>query len=337
MAPYFLHNLIPRREARAHSRPLLTVLASLTWIQWAMLFSGYVNVLFQHSQPPHSIHHFRWLAWACDAIDFFSVSLSVISLTKQFDRSTTKIVGIRFYIYIVLVLTITIYRQLLSPSPYFSVLLVLWASIPPSFFAFPPLIHSFPGRLRRPIRPFRSEMASSLQPHPRLHPRTRSWFCSNILPIPCSPLSVWYWNGRHLGSRSGHRPRKSSCWSPWYCEWFPPTRICSWLSHCGYYQSFLGSDGIGWVESAVLDRVRHFIVRSGCQGGTPGEWSFLESENSREGPWNGHKSENQSFHQWNQGHVEEALATLHLRSTAYDRFISLFFSGVGPFCWLVHF
>ncbi|KAF8803096.1 MFS general substrate transporter [Phlegmacium glaucopus] len=73
MAPYFLQNVIPRREARANSKPLLSVLASLTWIQWAMLLSG-------------------WLAWACDAIDFFSVSLSVTSLQKLFGfSSSTKI------------------------------------------------------------------------------------------------------------------------------------------------------------------------------------------------------------------------------------------------------
>ncbi|CDO76237.1 hypothetical protein BN946_scf184900.g1 [Trametes cinnabarina] len=72
MAPYFLRNLIPRREARAHDRPLLQVLASLTWIQWGHFWSG-------------------WLAWTCDAIDFFSVSLSVSRLQTQFGRSTHDI------------------------------------------------------------------------------------------------------------------------------------------------------------------------------------------------------------------------------------------------------
>ncbi|KAH8981881.1 MFS general substrate transporter [Lactarius akahatsu] len=68
MAPYFFRNLVPRREARAqNSRPLLEVLRSLTWVQWAQFFSG-------------------WLAWTCDAIDFFSVSLSVTRLQKQFDK-----------------------------------------------------------------------------------------------------------------------------------------------------------------------------------------------------------------------------------------------------------
>ncbi|KAF8812883.1 carboxylic acid transporter protein [Phlegmacium glaucopus] len=72
MAPYFVRNLVPRLETRADSKPLLSVMASLTFIQWAMVFSG-------------------WLAWTCDAIDFFSVSLSVTSLTKQFNRSTHDI------------------------------------------------------------------------------------------------------------------------------------------------------------------------------------------------------------------------------------------------------
>ncbi|KAF8876383.1 major facilitator superfamily domain-containing protein [Infundibulicybe gibba] len=72
MAPYFLRNLVPHREQRAAARPLLTVIATLTWIQWAHFFSG-------------------WLAWSCDAIDFFSVSLSVTQLQAQFGRSAHDI------------------------------------------------------------------------------------------------------------------------------------------------------------------------------------------------------------------------------------------------------
>ncbi|KAG6867380.1 hypothetical protein C0993_003534 [Termitomyces sp. T159_Od127] len=73
MAPYFLKNLVPRREQRAQARPLLQVLRSLTWVQWALFFSG-------------------WLAWTCDAIDFFSVSLSVSQLQAQFNKPTHTIV-----------------------------------------------------------------------------------------------------------------------------------------------------------------------------------------------------------------------------------------------------
>ncbi|TFK46144.1 MFS general substrate transporter [Heliocybe sulcata] len=72
MAPYFMRNLIPKRTQRAQGRPLLTVLASLTWVQWAQFFSG-------------------WLCWTCDAIDFFSVSLSVTHLEAQFSKPTSSI------------------------------------------------------------------------------------------------------------------------------------------------------------------------------------------------------------------------------------------------------
>jgi MFS transporter, SHS family, lactate transporter len=42
MAPYFVRNLIPRREARDDNRrPLLEVLRTITWVQWAQFFSGY--------------------------------------------------------------------------------------------------------------------------------------------------------------------------------------------------------------------------------------------------------------------------------------------------------
>ncbi|KAH8104753.1 carboxylic acid transporter [Cristinia sonorae] len=70
MAPRFLTNLVPRREKRQEGRPLLTVLATLTWVQWGHFWSG-------------------WLAWTCDAIDFFSVSLSVNNLAKQFGNRST--------------------------------------------------------------------------------------------------------------------------------------------------------------------------------------------------------------------------------------------------------
>ncbi|KAK0221270.1 carboxylic acid transporter [Armillaria fumosa] len=73
MAPYFLSNLIPQRQKTdEEARPLLTVLAGLSWIQWAHFFSG-------------------WLAWTCDAIDFFSVSLTVSRLAAQFGKQTSDI------------------------------------------------------------------------------------------------------------------------------------------------------------------------------------------------------------------------------------------------------
>lgn len=46
MAPYFLKNIIPRKEKREAARPLLTVLAGLTWVQWAHFFTGYVIQAF---------------------------------------------------------------------------------------------------------------------------------------------------------------------------------------------------------------------------------------------------------------------------------------------------
>ncbi|KAK7032643.1 hypothetical protein VNI00_012908 [Paramarasmius palmivorus] len=62
MAPYFIRNLVPKREARQNARPLMAVLLGLSW-----------------------------LAWTCDAIDFFSVSLSVSGLSKTFNKDNTDI------------------------------------------------------------------------------------------------------------------------------------------------------------------------------------------------------------------------------------------------------
>jgi hypothetical protein len=75
MAPYFLTNLIPRRETRQEGRPLLSVLAGLSFLQWAHYWTGY-------------------LAWTCDAIDFFAVSLSVSGLQESFGiNNAAKIVS----------------------------------------------------------------------------------------------------------------------------------------------------------------------------------------------------------------------------------------------------
>lgn len=72
MAPRFLRELIPRREKRAPSGGTLAALKSLTWVQSAQFWVG-------------------WLAWSCDAIDFFAVSLTVSSLAKQFDETVQNI------------------------------------------------------------------------------------------------------------------------------------------------------------------------------------------------------------------------------------------------------
>jgi MFS transporter, SHS family, lactate transporter len=46
MAPYFIRNLIPRRETRDENRrPLLEVLRTITWIQWAQFLSGYASFI----------------------------------------------------------------------------------------------------------------------------------------------------------------------------------------------------------------------------------------------------------------------------------------------------
>ncbi|KAH7345101.1 major facilitator superfamily domain-containing protein [Rhizoctonia solani] len=72
MAPTFIQNLIPRREKTEREESLFQTFRSLTFVQWALFFSG-------------------WLAWTCDAIDFFSVSLSVSRLQVAFNRSTSDL------------------------------------------------------------------------------------------------------------------------------------------------------------------------------------------------------------------------------------------------------
>ncbi|KAK7439773.1 hypothetical protein VKT23_017347 [Stygiomarasmius scandens] len=60
---------IPNRERAKRNTSLWKVLCSLTWLQWAHFISGF-------------------LAWSCDATDFYSVSLSLTSLSKKFGKDT---------------------------------------------------------------------------------------------------------------------------------------------------------------------------------------------------------------------------------------------------------
>jgi len=72
MAPYFLNNLIPKRDRSVHKRSFFEAAKTITPLQYAQFIAGY-------------------LAWTCDSIDFFSVSLSVTNLEKQFGRSAHDI------------------------------------------------------------------------------------------------------------------------------------------------------------------------------------------------------------------------------------------------------
>ncbi|KIJ48845.1 hypothetical protein M422DRAFT_162049, partial [Sphaerobolus stellatus SS14] len=73
---YFVTRLIPRRENSKDQKHILKALWDLSWTQWSMVFLG-------------------WLAWTCDAMDFFSVSLSLPTLSKPepvgFNRPTATL------------------------------------------------------------------------------------------------------------------------------------------------------------------------------------------------------------------------------------------------------
>ncbi|CCM06723.1 uncharacterized protein FIBRA_09017 [Fibroporia radiculosa] len=63
---------IPRREKSVDGQTLWAALCSLSWVQWGHFWCG-------------------WLAWICDSYDFFSVSLSVTNLEKQFSKPANSI------------------------------------------------------------------------------------------------------------------------------------------------------------------------------------------------------------------------------------------------------
>src|ERR1700734_1779976 len=65
----------------------------------------------------------RWLAWTCDAIDFFSVSLSVPPLETQFNRSahdiTTAITLTLLFRSVGAVSVAIFFCQIIQPSKYY--------------------------------------------------------------------------------------------------------------------------------------------------------------------------------------------------------------------------
>ena len=249
-------------------------------LEWASQFSRLGLTIRAHR------FDFRWLAWTCDGIDFFSVSLSVTSLGRQFNESPKSIVTGFFFFRHRALLTTSLWIDYRHHT-HFTFPFCWCCECRPSLSTH--VIHYFlSGHLWHPFRSFRQKMASSLQSHPHRHPWTWSRIRSNLFSIPCPPLSLWCWNGWYMGSRSSHCPRKSSCGSSWYRERSPPRRICNRLSFCSHHQSFLGSRSTSWVESIVLDCLWYFNVCGGSQGATSWEWALFASERGWESQWNGH-------------------------------------------------
>jgi SHS family lactate transporter-like MFS transporter len=58
---------LPHRDLTDKSRNQWTLIKRLTLLQWITFWTG-------------------WLAWTCDAVDFFAVSLTVVDLQKTFNR-----------------------------------------------------------------------------------------------------------------------------------------------------------------------------------------------------------------------------------------------------------
>jgi len=72
MAPRFIRNLLPQKVAGVDKRSFMAGVRELTLMQILLFISGLI-------------------AWTCDAMDFFSVSLSVQSLGETFGKKTADI------------------------------------------------------------------------------------------------------------------------------------------------------------------------------------------------------------------------------------------------------
>ncbi|KAI0291667.1 carboxylic acid transporter protein [Multifurca ochricompacta] len=67
MTPQVIRNLSPRLLVQHERVPILKILRSLTWVQWALFFSG-------------------WLAWTFDAIDLFIIAFNTPHLQTLFHQ-----------------------------------------------------------------------------------------------------------------------------------------------------------------------------------------------------------------------------------------------------------
>ena len=93
--PRFLKTLVPRKDRAENERPILQVLKGLTWVQWGHFPSGYECCTCGCANADLKcplVTTRSCVAWHADAIDFFSVSLSVTRLSAQFNRDISVIV-----------------------------------------------------------------------------------------------------------------------------------------------------------------------------------------------------------------------------------------------------
>lgn len=137
--------LAPPPEKRP--QPLLKMLWELTWLQWAFFCVG-------------------WLAWTCDALDFFSVSVSVPALSKQFNKETSAIVC-------ALRLPLFECRQRLTK---------MRADTSDNSDAALPFRRR--GTVRDLQRPLRAQVAFGIQPAARRGPPTRRRLRADVPPVP---------------------------------------------------------------------------------------------------------------------------------------------------------
>jgi SHS family lactate transporter-like MFS transporter len=119
MAPHFLRNLVRNKEQRQRTVSLFRTLRSLTGIQWAQFFVGYVVIISIFNPtflPTRStffystllinqaqltfLLNFSWLAWTCDSIDLYSLSFVAGNqgqyIAKEFKKTPQQVVRSSF-------------------------------------------------------------------------------------------------------------------------------------------------------------------------------------------------------------------------------------------------
>ncbi|KAJ7436688.1 MFS general substrate transporter [Mycena latifolia] len=219
---FFAPLRLPPRPAE-RPEPLLTQLATVTPLQWAFFWVG-------------------WLAWTCDAIDFFSVSLSVPALSEQFGKPTTSITQ---------AITLTLLFR--------SVGAVLFGVFSDRFGRKWPLV-------------FNLLLVAVLE--------LGAGFVQTFQQFLA--LRSWHRHGRHLGPRRLHRAREPPRRPARPRQRRPPAGVCGWVFDRSSHLPPARPRRLRRLARALLDRAGISVFGAALRAMLPESAVFLKARNAAE-------------------------------------------------------
>jgi hypothetical protein len=243
MAPYFIRNLVPRKQAHDHPRrPLSQVLGELTFIQWLQFSSGYkaspmirlaetdaggavdgwlglamrlISSTLRSASLPWELNSTRVLLPSCVS-PYCLCSSSLIAYETSDDGyhfdSSRPVYRRCEYIF-------TSFEASDSRSYSSASLVPKWSSFPLYTTATPDSVrsqfgevltfHDVTGFLWCPIRSLRTQVAAGSKSSPVLFGPTWHQLRPDLPAVPGRAVPFWYSDGWCVGSSLVYRSRKS--------------------------------------------------------------------------------------------------------------------------------